>query len=63
MITSIKDGNLALKVLEETANKGSDYGFAIFDEDNKELLEKFNAGLKNIKANGEYDKIINKYLG
>lgn len=63
MITSIKDGNLALKVLEDTANDGSDYGFAIFDEDNKELLDKFNAGLKNIKASGEYDKIIDKYLG
>lgn len=63
MITSIKDGGLALKVLEGTANTGSDYGFAIFDEDNQELIDMFNAGLKNIKANGKYDEIINKYLG
>ena len=64
MITSIKDGNLALKVLEEeTANDGSDYGLAIFDEKNKEFLDMFNAGLKNIKDNGKYDEIINKYLG
>ena len=63
MITSIKDGNLALKVLENTANKGSDYGFAIFNADNQELIDLFNAGLKNIKANGKYDEIINKYLG
>lgn len=64
MITSIKDGGLALKVLEEeTANDGSDYGLAIFDEKNKEFLDMFNAGLKNIKDNGKYDDIINKYLG
>lgn len=63
MITSIKDGNLALKVLENTANKGSDYGFAIFDSKNQELINLFNAGLKNIRANGKYDEIINKYLG
>lgn len=63
MITSIKDGGLALKVLESTANTGSDYGFAIFDEKNQQLIDMFNAGLKNIKANGKYDEIINKYLG
>ncbi len=63
MITSIKDGNLALKVLENTANAGSDYGLAIFNAENQEFLDMFNAGLKNIKENGKYDEIINKYLG
>lgn len=63
MITSIKDGDLALKVLESTANDGSDYGLAIFNEENQEFLDMFNAGLANIKANGKYDEIINKYLG
>ncbi len=63
MITSIKDGNLALKVLENTASEGSDYGLAIFDSNNQEFLDMFNAGLKNIKANGTYDQIIAKYLG
>lgn len=63
MITSIKDGNLALKVLESTANDGSDYGLAIFNAENQEFLDMFNAGLANIKANGKYDEIINKYLG
>lgn len=63
MITSIKDGGLALKVLEDTANGGSDYGLAIFNDASSELVEKFNAGLKNIKENGKYDEIINKYLG
>lgn len=63
MITSIKDGDLPLKVLENTANEGSDYGLAIFDKNNQKFLDMFNAGLKNIKANGKYDEIINKYLG
>ncbi len=63
MKASIKDGGLALKVLDNTANEGSDYGFAIFDANNEELIDMFNEGLKNIKANGKYDEIINKYLG
>ena len=63
MQASIKDGGLALKVLEDTANEGSDYGFAIFSESSQELLDMFNAGLANIKANGTYDEIIAKYLG
>lgn len=63
MQASIKDGGLALKVLEDTANEGGDYGFAIFNADNQELLDMFNAGLANIKANGTYDEILAKYLG
>ncbi len=62
MKASIKDG-VALKVLDNTQNEGSDYGFAIFDEGNQELVDMFNAGLKNIKENGKYDEIIKKYLG
>lgn len=63
MQASIKDGGLALKVLENTANEGGDYGFAIFSENSQELLDMFNAGLANIKANGTYDQILAKYLG
>ena len=63
MASSIKDGDLALQILEDTANEGSPYGFAIFDADNQELLDMFNAGLKDIKDSGEYNKIIAKYLG
>ena len=63
MQASIKDGGLALKVLEDTANEGGDYGFAIFNADNQELLDMFNAGLADIKANGTYDEILAKYLG
>lgn len=63
MKSSIKDGNLALKVLDNTANEGSGYGFAIFDANNQELVDMFNKGLANIKSNGKYDEILNKYLG
>ena len=63
MQATIKDNGLALKCLEDTANAGGDYGFAIFNADNQELLDMFNAGLANIKANGTYDQILAKYLG
>ena len=63
MQATIKDGGLALKCLEDTANAGGEYGFAIFNADNQELVDMFNAGLANIKANGKYDEILAKYLG
>lgn len=63
MASSIKDGDLALKVVAGTENEGNPYGFAIFNADNQELIDAFNAGLANIKANGKYDEIIAKYLG
>ncbi len=57
----IKQG-MQLKVVTEK-EKGSPYGFAVNKGQNQELLQKFNAGLKNIKASGEYDQIVAKYLG
>ena len=63
MAASIKDGGLGLKIVEGTENEGADYGFAVFNSDEQELLDMFNAGLANIKANGKYDEIIAKYLG
>ena len=63
MKASILDGGLELKVLDNTANEGSDYGLAVFDSANQEFLDMFNAGLANIKANGTYDEILAKYLG
>lgn len=41
---------------------GGEYGFAVNKGENAELIEMFNAGLKNLKASGEYDKIVDKYL-
>lgn len=63
MAASIKEGSLDLKIVEGTENEGSPYGFAIFNEDNQELIDMFNEGLANIKANGVYDSIIANYLG
>lgn len=63
MASSIKDGDLALQIVDGTENEGAPYGFAIFSEDSQELLDMFNAGLADIKGNGTYDEIIAKYLG
>ncbi len=63
MADSIKIGSLALVIPEGMESEGAPYGFAIMNESNKELLDMFNAGLANIKANGKYDEIIAKYLG
>ena len=60
---NIKTGELAMKFVEGTENEPAQYGFAIFDESKQELIDLFNAGLENIKANGKYDEIIAKYLG
>ena len=43
-------------------SEGAPYGFAIMDEADQELLDMFNAGLANIKENGTYDEILDKYL-
>lgn len=63
MAASIKDGNLDMEIVEGSENEGAGYGMATFSADKQELLDKFNAGLANIKANGKYDEIIAKYLG
>lgn len=60
---NIKIGELDMKYVDGTENEPAQYGLAIFDEGNQELVDKFNKGLENIKANGTYDKIIAKYLG
>ncbi|PZL70432.1 amino acid ABC transporter permease [Enterococcus plantarum] len=41
---------------------GSSYGFAVKKGQNKELIEKFNAGLKELKNSGKYDEIVGKYI-
>lgn len=62
MAASIKEGDLALKIPEGMESEGAPYGFAIMDTADQELLDMFNAGLANIKANGKYDEILDKYL-
>ena len=63
MADYIKSNGVPLQLVEGTANEGADYGFAVFSADKQELVDKFNAGLANIKANGTYDAILAKYLG
>ena len=63
MASNIKDTGIALKILDGTGNDPASYGLAIFNADNQALVDMFNEGLKNIKANGKYDEIIAKYLG
>ncbi|UPK46934.1 amino acid ABC transporter substrate-binding protein/permease [Paenibacillus pabuli] len=42
---------------------GASYGFAVSKGKNQELLKMFNEGLTNIKANGEYKRITEEYVG
>lgn len=52
--------NLKIKIGTEKLTTGQ-YGFMVKKGENKELLEKFNKGLKTLKENGEYQKIVDKY--
>lgn len=63
MADNIKTGGLDLTIVESTASEVAPYGFAIMNEDNQELLDMFNKGLQEIKDNGTYEEILNKYLG
>jgi len=56
----ITQGN-GLKMVTDM-EKGSSYGFAVLKGKNTELLDMFNAGLQNIKDNGKYQEIIDKYI-
>ena len=63
MASNIKDTGIAMEILDGTGNEPASYGFAIFSDSSKELMDMFNAGLANIKANGTYEEILAKYLG
>ena len=41
---------------------GNSYGFAVKKGQNADLLKMFNAGLADVKANGEYQKILDTYI-
>lgn len=57
---SIVSQKLSLKVIGDTINPAQ-YGFAVKKGQNTDLLNMFNAGLADIKANGKYDEILAKY--
>lgn len=50
-----------LEIPEGALAAGSEYGFAVAKGKNAELIEMFNTGLANIKENGTYQEIIDKY--
>ena len=59
----VRSGGIFLQLVDGTSNEGSDYGFVVFSPEKQELVDKFNAGLANIRASGVYDEILAKYLG
>lgn len=56
----IAQGNGLKTVTDKEA--GGSYGFAVNKGKNPELLAAFNDGLAKLKANGEYQKILDGYL-
>ena len=59
----VRNGGIFLQLVDGTANEGSEYGFVVFNPDKQELVDKFNAGLANIRASGAYDEILARYMG
>jgi polar amino acid transport system substrate-binding protein len=53
--------NNGLKAVSEK-EKGGSYGFAVNKGQNQELLAAFNTGLAELKSNGQYQEILDKYL-
>jgi polar amino acid transport system substrate-binding protein len=42
--------------------RGSSYGFAVLKGKNQDLLQKFNTGLRNLRNNGGYQAILDRYI-
>lgn len=53
--------NVGLKIVTEK-EQGSSYGFAVNKGKNPELIEMFNAGLKDLKESGKYQEILDTYI-
>lgn len=62
MLYAHSTGRIRLKFIGEQQDI-ADNGFAVNKGLNPELLQMFNDGLANIRASGEYDEIIARYLG
>ncbi|MGG0595279.1 transporter substrate-binding domain-containing protein [Bacillus sp. 005/A4HT-01/001] len=58
---AIAQQDLKLKTVGDRLN-GDQYGISVMKGKNQDLLKKINKGLENLKKNGDYDKIIEKYL-
>lgn len=57
---NIEEGGLALKTVGDVIEP-REYGFAVKKGENPELIEMFNAGLKNLKDSGKYAELLAKY--
>jgi len=55
------DSGVPLKMMGNM-EAGNSYGFAVEKGQNADLLKMFNAGLADVKANGEYQKILDTYI-
>lgn len=62
MLYATSTGRIDLKFIGEQ-QAVVENGFAVNKGENRELLQMFNEGLANIRASGEYDEIIARYLG
>ena len=60
---NIKETGLELKIVDGTGNESTPCGMVVLRDEYSELIEMFNKGLADIKANGTYDRIMKKYLG
>ncbi|PLR79042.1 glutamine ABC transporter substrate-binding protein [Bacillus sp. V3-13] len=58
---AIAKDDLGLEIVGDRLN-GDKYGIAVLKGENQDLLEKINKGLAELKENGKYDEIVNKYL-
>jgi glutamine transport system substrate-binding protein len=58
---AIAQKDLGLKIVGDRLN-GDQYGIAVLKGQNKDLLEKINKGLAELKKDGTYDKIVKTYL-
>ncbi|MEA4987975.1 MAG: transporter substrate-binding domain-containing protein [Anaerovorax sp.] len=56
----VAQGN-GLKIVTEK-EQGSSYGFAVQKDKNAELIEMFNAGLKNLRDSGKYQEVLDTYI-
>ena len=65
MSYAISTGGVKLTIIaeaESTSKFATPYGFAVNKGKNAELLKMFDEGLANIKADGTYQKIVDKYV-
>lgn len=53
---------IKLKIITQPLTSGS-YGFSVKKGHNQKLLKQFNAGLKKLHEDGQYGKIVSRYLG